>query len=231
MEISTEKKDDIREEEPNFFLNYSEIKISKGFEDKQEQNANNLISLLKSENAEVENEAIIITEINYKDFLNKKVKNKLLKCEKLLNEIKVKDDSGQILKNNNINNNHNNICLNKKPNNNNNNGGKSKLKNNSNNYGLISNLNNVNLNSSNHFNNNDNDINNTSGNKAKNSNQNFQNLEEQQNIEQELFFNPLEINERNSNINKNLVLDISENLSRENNLNGNKIKYNIKLFH
>ena len=65
---------------------------NKKLDEKVENNLNPWISIGKSENADIENDPIIITEINYKDLINKKVKNKLLKCEKLLNEIKIKDD-------------------------------------------------------------------------------------------------------------------------------------------
>ncbi len=173
---------ELKVNEKELFLNTSEIKINKGTDEKDSSNFNEFISLPKSENFEIENnDPIIITEINYKDLINKKVKNKLLKCEKLLNEIKVKDDIEKVLNNENVNNrnNINNIC------------------------NSISSLNNVNDNNKN--------------NKLKS----FKNLQDkQQSIEKDLFFNPLDINEKNSNLNKNLILDISENFIEDNDLNG-----------
>jgi len=199
LEISTEIKDDINAVEPELFHNHSEIRISKGIEDRLDQNENPWITNPKTENLEIENEPIIITEINYKDFINKKMKNKLLKCEKLLNEIKVKDDSSKKI--NEIGSNKN--LINNNFNNNNN---------------LINNVNNIS-----NINNNINNEYEINGSNKK--------IKMMQNFEKELIFNPLEIDKNSNLLNRNLILDISENLSQDNyNANGKKKFFLKELF-
>lgn len=189
LEISTEIKNNIKEIAEEGFLNKSEIKLSSCLEEKLETNQNPWISVAKSDNVEIENDHIIITEINYKDLINKKVKHKLLKCEKLLNQIKEKDEANRTTNtiSNHINSNkhHHHHLTNEKLHENNTN------------------------NSSNSNNNNIKKINYNKIRKNKDSN--LVNPANQI-VDIRLNFNPFENNNANSN---NIMLDISQNLSHD----------------